>query len=624
MTTDCKKQILIRLGIFFALLVGVACTGSIGCGQADPAAIKLNVSGLEAGEQVVFQIYKDTLNNVSDTVTATIDGEITLSSGYTAQAVILVSEQPGSGRCAVAVPFVEEVSEVVTINVVCSTTTYSLAGTVTGLRSGSSIVVAINRDELKTISANGAFTTDTLFPEGGGYELSMATSPDGQYCTFSSGSGTVNADVNVTITCQNTHILFSSESFDARTDFGSRTIADAKCTEYLNSIDNPLSCGGGLIALISMNQDDEVRDIPTNYDLDTTIPIHAKTFKTISENMRGPGVYDKIADNWEDFLDGTIDTRLRLTTFWTGSTDDGALNGNCHNWTDADLSSSYVRMSALPIILTGNRWSNTVSGCGGVASFGCLCSPPHTYTISGTVSGLSSGTLTLALNSTTETLALTANGAFSLTTQIPEDTTYAVTVSSNPSSLTCTVTNGSGTITANVTNVTVTCNTVAHFLFPTSSAIAANFGDRTAANTLCQTEHDTNYTDLTCSGVVAFLSYSGADEIADFPTLYSLDTSLSVLDANNDNTKIADDWTDLVDGTIDNGLTVTWWSGTYFVDYLSEFGDSNGFDCSDYTSVVTAGAAVGRVGETTAFWGGTSTSGNCDETHRVMCLCYQE
>jgi hypothetical protein len=38
------------------------------------------------------------------------------------------------------------------------------------------------------------------------------------------------------------------------------------------------------------------------------------------------------------------------------------------------------------------------------------------------------------------------------------DLTYAVTVSSKPPALTCTVTQGSGTITnANVTNVSVTC-----------------------------------------------------------------------------------------------------------------------------------------------------------------------
>jgi hypothetical protein len=90
-------------------------------------------------------------------------------------------------------------------------------------------------------------------------------------------------------------------------------------------------------------------------------------------------------------------------------------------------------------------------------SFGEPSVAPMTYTVGGTVSGLS-GTVTLQ-NNGGDDIIKTTNDGFTFTAQA-EGSDYAVTVSSQPSGQTCTVTNGSGTnITANITNVTVTCVT---------------------------------------------------------------------------------------------------------------------------------------------------------------------
>ncbi len=83
--------------------------------------------------------------------------------------------------------------------------------------------------------------------------------------------------------------------------------------------------------------------------------------------------------------------------------------------------------------------------------------PPTTYTVGGTVSGLT-GSVTLQ-NNGGDDIIKTTNDGFTFTAQA-EGSDYAVTVSSQPTGQTCTVTNGSGTnITANITNVTVTCVT---------------------------------------------------------------------------------------------------------------------------------------------------------------------
>jgi len=86
------------------------------------------------------------------------------------------------------------------------------------------------------------------------------------------------------------------------------------------------------------------------------------------------------------------------------------------------------------------------------------CTTTTTYTIGGTVSGLSGTGLVLQDNGD-DNLSITANGPFTFATALASGATYAVTVSVQPSSpsQTCTVTNGTGTATANVTNVTVAC-----------------------------------------------------------------------------------------------------------------------------------------------------------------------
>ena len=83
--------------------------------------------------------------------------------------------------------------------------------------------------------------------------------------------------------------------------------------------------------------------------------------------------------------------------------------------------------------------------------------PPATYSVGGTVSGLT-GSVTLQ-NNGGDDIIKTTNDGFTFPAQA-EGTDYVVTVSSQPTGQTCTVTNGSGTnITANITNVTVTCVT---------------------------------------------------------------------------------------------------------------------------------------------------------------------
>ena len=108
--------------------------------------------------------------------------------------------------------------------------------------------------------------------------------------------------------------------------------------------------------------------------------------------------------------------------------------------------------------------SCTVSGGSGtvgsanVTSVAVSCANAASYTVGGTVSGLS-GTVVLQDNGG-DNLSVTANGPFTFATAVVSGASYSVTVLTNPSGQSCTVSNGSGTVgSANVTNVAVSCGT---------------------------------------------------------------------------------------------------------------------------------------------------------------------
>jgi len=97
----------------------------------------------------------------------------------------------------------------------------------------------------------------------------------------------------------------------------------------------------------------------------------------------------------------------------------------------------------------------------------------QSYTVSGTITGLSASGLVLANGA--DRLTVSANSTtFTMPTRVASGSTYAVTVNTQPTGQTCTVANGSGTMgTANVTNVAVTCTLNSYTLGGTISGLNA-------------------------------------------------------------------------------------------------------------------------------------------------------
>ena len=102
---------------------------------------------------------------------------------------------------------------------------------------------------------------------------------------------------------------------------------------------------------------------------------------------------------------------------------------------------------------------------------------PSTFTVGGTISGLTSGGLVLT-NNNSDNLAVAANSpTFTFGTRLATGHAFAVTVLIPPTSpaQTCTVANGSGTIgAANVTNIAVTCTTNTYTVGGTISGLTGS------------------------------------------------------------------------------------------------------------------------------------------------------
>ena len=94
---------------------------------------------------------------------------------------------------------------------------------------------------------------------------------------------------------------------------------------------------------------------------------------------------------------------------------------------------------------------------GGDMGLGSGSGGTTTYTVGGTVSGLS-GTGLVLLNYGFDSVAVSAAGAFTFATGLPSGGAYSVTVGTQPAGQDCVVSSGSGTVaTANVTNIAVSC-----------------------------------------------------------------------------------------------------------------------------------------------------------------------
>ena len=120
-----------------------------------------------------------------------------------------------------------------------------------------------------------------------------------------------------------------------------------------------------------------------------------------------------------------------------------------------------IRVHALLLLLSAFLLQS-FAGCAGSGAATGTILPTQTYTVGGTVSGLSGGPLVLQINNG-DNLTINSNGSFTFSNPISAGDFFLVTVLTQPSSPAqiCTVKNAYGAVrTANARNVQVTCTTL--------------------------------------------------------------------------------------------------------------------------------------------------------------------
>jgi hypothetical protein len=144
------------------------------------------VAGLAAGDSVTLK------NNGDDTLQVSANGNfnfttpVAYNGSYSVTVVSPVGKtcslanNTGSGSAVQA--------NVSNVAITCSTNTYTIGGSVTGLRAGDSITLQNNSGDAKSITADGTFTFATPVAYNGSYSVST-TSPTGLACSVTKGSG---------------------------------------------------------------------------------------------------------------------------------------------------------------------------------------------------------------------------------------------------------------------------------------------------------------------------------------------------------------------------------------------------------------------------------------------------
>jgi 6-phosphogluconolactonase (cycloisomerase 2 family) len=172
------------------------------------------VSGLSTGTSLTL------LDNGADAMTVSANGAFTFSSALSAGSAyaVTVGTQPAGETCAVSNGSATSIAANVTgVTVACTPNpTYSIGGSVSGLKSGSTVTLQDNGSDSLVVAANGAFVFNTQLPSAAPYDVTVETQPAGETCTVTGGNSTVGTAnvVSVNVSCIPTQFVYADSGGD--------------------------------------------------------------------------------------------------------------------------------------------------------------------------------------------------------------------------------------------------------------------------------------------------------------------------------------------------------------------------------------------------------------------------
>ncbi len=378
-----------------------------------------------------------------------------------------------------------------------------------GERSGAAQVLISNGTAVSVAAGITSLRLARSLPTGSSYSVTVQTQPTGETCSIASGSGTIQAAnaANVVVTCSN------------------QAYALGGSISGLNGAGLVLANGGDTLT-VSSGASSFTMPSPVAYTSSYALSVQTQPAGLACAVDNGAGAMPaaavtNVAITCTDqpfSLGGTISglgNNAGLTL--TNGADTLAVPAGSTGFTmptAVAFGSAYsVAVQTAPpgLTCTASNAAATMPASN-VVSVVIACSD-QSYTVGGTISGFSSSGLVLVNGG--DTLAVQP-GASSFTMPAPVAFTsaYAVTVQTQPTGLTCSVSNGTGTMgSAAVTNIALTCSANTYTVGGTISGLTAsglvlldNGGDATTLSA--------NATQFTMNSGIAYgsaLRHHGSD-----------------------------------------------------------------------------------------------------------------
>ena len=466
------------------------------------AASSGGLTGLGAGKTVIL------VNNGSDSLPLSSNGDFTfatpLASGSSYSVTIAV--QPGGQLCSVSNGSGTVNANVANVSVNC-VSTYTVAGSVTGL-TVSGLVLKLNNAATKIIASGaGSYSFSTSLPSGTAYSVSVGIQPSGYSCSVANGTGTISGNVtNANVSCAKTYTVGGSVSGltasglilklngtgtkIVSTGAGSYVFSTALTsgTNYAVTIQSQPS---GLTCSLSGNP---AGTIGTTNVADANVSCAPTTY-TVGGNIAGLSGSVTLLNNGGNALTVSANGSFTFTTALSNGAAYGVTVG--------------TQPSGQTCAVTNGSGTINVANVTNVA-VSCTTTT-NSYTVAGNVFGLGTGLSVSLKNNGGTALTVSANGSFIFPAPVFAGSSYAVTVSGQPTGQTCTVTNGSGSnINGNVWGVIVSCATGSP-TYTISGSITMNgghFGTGTAGT--C--------TGITCAKLTATYSDGTTDVLGNLTT----------------------------------------------------------------------------------------------------------
>ena len=327
---------------------------------------------------------------------------------------------------------------------------------VSGLGANKTLTLKNNGADVLSITANGGSTFATQYEKGTAYAVTVGLQPSGQLCKVVDGAGTITSDLtSLTVNCVNTYTIGGTVT---GLTLGKKFILTNNKTDALT-----ISANGAFVFKNAIIEGESYA---------ASIGIQPSGQKCVLSGGSGTNVTSNVS---------TVNVNCDGTYIVSGTVLGLNVPGLIirMNGSSKILASGATSFSFSSALTTGTAYAVTI----GIQPTGLKCSVTggstgtgagvinnanvtnvvincnKTYTVGGTLSGVTTSGLVLKLNNTSSLLIPAGATSFRFSSALQGSSSYEVTIGAQPAGKTCSVTsNGSGIISiADITNVTVQC-----------------------------------------------------------------------------------------------------------------------------------------------------------------------